>query len=400
MSTSLSRRVTLLGESETLAMSKKSLELKAQGKDVINLSLGEPDFFTPDFIKEKAKWAIDHNKSFYTPVAGTLELRKIISEKLLRENQIQFSPEQIVVSTGAKQAVANVVLALVDPEDEVVIPAPYWVSYKEIVEFAQGKVVSINCSAFADYKMTPAQLEAALTPKTKLFIFSNPSNPTGSVYTRDELNAFAQVFAKFPKTFILSDEIYEYINFGQMTCSLATFAELKERVIVINGVSKGFAMTGWRLGYLAAPLVIAKACEKIQGQFTSGTSAITQSAVCAALTTGSAAPEVESMRQEFKKRRDCFYQCLKEIPHLILPLPEGAFYLFPDVSWYFGKKFQDVTIKTSKDLSMYLLEEGLVGSTPGEAFGSPESVRFSYAVNENVLIEAAKRIKNVLEKLK
>lgn len=392
---SLSEKVLKLGESETLLMSKKTLELKAQGIDVINLSLGEPDFFTPDFIKEAAKNAIDENCSFYTPVAGRLDLRKAISDKLKRENNLTLSAEQIVVSTGAKQCIANLLLALINPGDEVMLPAPYWVSYKDMVEFVGGVPVIIPSSSAQNYKITAEQIKAHLTNKTKVFLFSNPNNPSGAVLKKNELQDIASVLAAFPQVIVISDEIYEYITFCEDVCSIGVFPEVKDRTVVVNGLSKGFAMTGWRLGYLAGPIQISKACDKIQSQFTSGTNSVTQKAAIVALQAGSSHHSVKKMKEAFLQRRNFLHAKLCKIPHLKVPLPEGAFYLLPDFEHY----LKTSRIKTSKELAMYLLHEAHVGLTPGEAFGAPNAIRFSYAIGEDRLEVAANRIQAALEKL-
>lgn len=394
----ISNRVLKLGESETLAMAKKANELKAKGIDVINLTLGEPDFFTPDFVKAEAKKSIDENFSFYTPVAGYLSLRETITKKLKEENALSFSANQIVVSTGAKQSIANVLIALLNPGDEVLLPAPYWVSYKEVIEFAGGTPVVIHGPIEQDYKIKPAQLKNAITNKTKAFIFSNPSNPTGSVYTKAELAELAKVLSVHP-LITISDEIYEYICFTDDLCSIGIFSGMENKTVIVNGVSKAFAMTGWRLGYMAAPLEIAQACEKIQSQFTSGASSISQKAANKAISEGKKHPSVQFMKDAFLKRRDCLYNALKEIPGIKLPLPEGAFYLFPDISFYFGKRFLNKQLKTSRDIAMYLLDQAHVGLTAGEAFGAPNCLRFSYALSEDKLLDAAKRIKLALGKL-
>lgn len=395
----ISLRAQSLGESETLAMAKKANELKAKGIDVINLTLGEPDFFTPDFVKEEAKKSIDKNYSFYSPVAGYLDLREAIAEKLKKENSLEFSAQNIVVSTGAKQSIANVLFSILNPGDEVLLPAPFWVSYKEIIEFAGGVPVILYSDASTEYKINVEQIEKAISQKTKAFIFSNPSNPTGSVYTKNELAEFVKVLSTH-NILVISDEIYEYITFSSEPTSIGSFKELKEKVVIINGVSKAFAMTGWRLGYLAAPLEIAKSCEKIQSQFTSGASSISQRAALSAVKAGKNHPSVKSMCSSFKSRRDCFYKALSEIPGIKMPLPDGAFYLFPDMSFYIGKKFNNTVISTSKDLAMYLLEVSHVGSTAGQAFGAPNCLRFSYALAEEKLLEAANRIREGLGKLK
>lgn len=394
----LSRRVTSLAESQTIGMSKLSRELSAKGIDIVNLSLGEPDFVTPHHIREAAKKAIDDGFTFYPPIAGYTELRKAISVKFKRENNLDYSPEQVVVSTGAKQSIANVVLSLVNPGDEVIIPLPYWVSYIEIVKLAEGTTVPIHTTIDSEFKITPAQLEAAITPKTKLFIFSSPCNPTGSVYTRDELKALADIFAKHPGIFILSDEIYEHINFLDVHQSIAQFDFIKDRVIIVNGVSKGYAMTGWRIGYIGAPKFIADACDKMQGQFTSAASSIAQKAAEAALTMNNN-PTLE-MRDAFLRRRNLVLGLMKDIPGIILNEPKGAFYLFPDVSSYFGKSDGEKVIKNASDLCMYLLHKGHVSLVTGDAFGEPRCVRFSYAASDEKLVEAVRRIRNALSLLK
>ncbi len=393
----LAKRVDYINEPQTIAMAKLARELTAQGKDVISLSLGEPDFQTPQHIKDAAKKAIDEGFTSYTPVAGIAELRQAICDKFKRENNLDYLPENIVVSTGAKHSIMNVIMALVNPNDEVIIPAPYWVSYPEMVKLNEGKPVFIKSSVEQNYKITPAQLEAAITPKSKAFIFSSPCNPTGSVYSKAELARLAAVFEKHPHIYIISDEIYEHINFESKHESIAQFASIKERVIVVNGLSKGFAMTGWRLGYIGAEKSIASACEKIQGQYTSGTNHITQKAAIAALT-GDMKPTQE-MTRAFAKRRKLVIDGLNEIKGLKSNLPEGAFYAFPDVSAFYGKSYNEKTINNSTDLCMYLLHEALVSLVPGEAFGAPECVRISYATSEEKLIEALKRIKEALEKL-
>ncbi len=397
-STPLSKRVISLAESQTIGMSKLSRELTSQGIDIVNLSLGEPDFVTPLHIREAAKKAIDDGFTFYPPIAGFAELRKAISEKFKRENNLDFSPQQVIISTGAKQSIANVVLSIIDPGDEVIIPLPYWVSYIEIVKLAEGKTVAVNTSIESDFKITPAQLEAAITPLTKLFIFSSPCNPTGTVYTKDELQGLAEVFKKHPNVYILSDEIYEHINFMGKHESIAQFEYLKDRMIVVNGVSKSFAMTGWRIGYIGAPKLIADACEKIQGQFTSGASSISQKAAEAALNLD-LQPTLE-MKSAFRRRRDLVISLMKTIPHLKVNKPEGAFYVFPDVSAYYSKSFEGKKINNSTDLCMYLLHHGNVSLVPGDAFGDKNCLRFSYAASDEKLIEAIKRIKAALLLLK
>lgn len=399
MSTSsLSQRVQQLAESQTIGMAKLSRELASKGVDVINLSLGEPDFVTPSHIREAAKKAIDDGFTFYPPIAGYAELRKAISAKFQRENQLDYKPDQVVVSTGAKQAIANVVLCLVNPGDEVIIPLPYWVSYIEIVKLAEGKTVAVNTTVEADFKMTAEQLEAAITPRTKLLIFSSPCNPTGSVYTREELEAIAKVLARHPQVYILSDEIYEHINFLDAHQSIAQFESVRDRVIIVNGVSKGYAMTGWRIGYIGAPKFIADACDKMQGQFTSAASSIAQKAAEAALNLDNR-PTLD-MRDAFLRRRDLVIEGLKKIPGLRLNQPKGAFYVFPDISSYFGKSDGTTTIHNATDLCMYLLNTGHVSVVTGEAFGAPNCFRLSYAASDDKLKEAVRRIGDALAKLR
>jgi len=394
----LSNRIQQLSESATIAMAQRSRELKAQGKDVISLSLGEPDFHTPDFIKEAAKQAIDENYTNYTPVPGYVELREAISKKFKRDNQLDYSPEQIVVSTGAKQSIANVMLCLVNPGDEVIMPAPYWVSYMEIAKMAEGSPVVVSAGIEQDFKITAQQLEDAITEKSRVLIYSSPSNPTGSIYNEEELAALAKVIAQHKELYVISDEIYEYINFEGKHHSLAHFDEIKDQVITVNGLSKGFAMTGWRCGYIGAPTWIAKACAKMQGQVTSGTCSITQRAAIAAL---EADPEsvTSEMRQAFKKRRDLVAEQLEKIEGIKVNRPPGAFYLFPDVSAFFGKSHHGKTIKDSNDLSMYLLNEALVATVDGDAFGSPNCLRLSVANSEEQLMEAMDRITKAFDKL-
>jgi len=393
----LSERIYRLAESETLAMTRRSRELKEQGFDVINLSIGQPDFNTPDYIKEAAREALDQNFTFYPPVNGYPDLRKAICHKLKRDNNLDYTPEQVVVSTGAKQALANTMLSLVNPGDEVIVPAPYWVSYREIVKLAEGTSVVIKTGVETDFKVTADQLEKAISPKTKVFIFSSPCNPTGSVYTREELAALAKVFQANPGIFIISDEIYELINFKGSHESIAQFPELKDRVIIINGVSKGFAMTGWRLGYCVAAPEIAKACDKIQGQFTSGASSISQRAAIAAIITNPAeSEELKNMIETFRNRRDLFLKLLDEIPGFRTNVPDGAFYIFPDVTWYYGKSNGSVKINNGTDLCNYLLDHAHVALVSGEAFGNPDCIRLSYATSNKELTEAARRIKESL----
>lgn len=393
----LSERIHRLAESETLAMTRRSRELKEQGFDVINLSIGQPDFNTPEYIKAAAREALDQNFTFYSPVSGYPDLRKAICHKLKRDNNLDYTPEQIVVSTGAKQSLANAMLALVNPGDEVIVPAPYWVSYKEIVKLAEGTPVFIHAGVDTDFKITPEQLEQAITPKSKVFIFSSPCNPTGSVYSREELAGLAAVFSKHPGIFIISDEIYELINFKGKHESIAQFPEIRERVILVNGVSKGFAMTGWRLGYCATSLEIAKACDKIQGQVTSGTCSITQRAAIAALMTDPAqSEELQHMIETFRQRRELFVKLLNDIPGFRTNLPDGAFYFFPDVTSYFGKSNGSVKINNATDLCNYLLDNAHVAIVSGDAFGNPDCIRLSYATSNEELIEAARRIKEKL----
>jgi aspartate aminotransferase len=396
----LSNRINSLSESETLAMTQKSRELKALGHDVINLSIGEPDFNTPDFVKAAAKEAIDQNFTHYPPVPGYPELREAICKKLKRDNNLDYSCDQIVVSTGAKHSIANVMLSLVNPGDEVIVPAPYWVSYKEIVKLAEGKAVYLPSSIATNFKVSPQQVEAAITEKSKVFIFSSPCNPSGTVYTKDELKAFADIFARHKNLFIISDEIYEYINFVSHHESIAQFEAIKDQVIVINGVSKGYAMTGWRIGYIAAPKPIAKACDKLQGQFTSGACSIAQRAALAALLMDPKdSPEFACMLAAFKQRRDLLLGLLNEIPGIITNQPEGAFYVFMDVKHYFGKTDGTVTINNAEELSMYLLDKVYVALVSGSAFGDNDCLRFSYATSSEKIVEAVKRLKSALGNL-
>ena len=397
--THLSDRINKISESQTIAMARKSRELKANGIDIISLSLGEPDFNTPDVIKEAAKKAIDDNFSYYTHVSGYLELREAICKKFKRDNGLDYSPDEIVVSTGAKQSIANAVLCILNPGDEVIIPAPFWVSYLEILKLAEGKPVMIDTTIESDFKMSPEQLEKSITSKTRLIMLSTPCNPTGSVYNREELKALAQVIIKYPELYIISDEIYEHINFIGGHQSFAQFDFIKERVITINGVSKGFAMTGWRGGIMAAPKWIAQACDKIQGQFTSATSSITQKAIHKAMELDFDT-YIKPMRDAFLKRRDLVLRLMSEIPGLKTNVPQGAFYVYPEVSYYFGKKYKDYLILNATDLTLYLLDEGHLALVPGAAFGEDRYIRFSYATNEENLTEALKRMKDALSKLK
>jgi aspartate aminotransferase len=393
----LSKRLEAMEESATLAMSRISRELKAQGKDIISLSLGEPDFHTPDFVKVAAKEAIDQNFTTYTPVPGYDDLREAISRKFKRDNNLNYSKDQIVVSTGAKQSIANVVLSCISAGDEVIIPAPYWVSYVEIVKVAEGNPVVVSASIDTDFKITPEQLEKAITPKSKMIIFSTPCNPTGSVYTREELEGLSKVIAKYPHIVVIADEIYEHINFSGNYASLASFENVYNQVVTINGVSKAWAMTGWRLGFIGAPKLIADACTKIQGQFTSGTCSITQRAAIAAM---DADPSVlKEMVSTYKHRRDLVLKMLNEIPGIKTNVPQGAFYMFPDISSFFGKSFEDKTINNAEELCVFLLSEALVALVTGEAFGDANCIRISYAASEDTLIEAMKRVKTALSKL-
>ncbi len=394
----LSSLLNRFNEPETLKMAKLGRELRAKGIDVIDLSLGEPDFDTPQHIKDAAIKAINDNWSHYTPVPGFLDLREAVCTKLKRDNHLDYAPENIVTSTGAKQSLANAILALVDEGDEVIIPTPYWVTYSELVKIARGKVVEIRTGVENHFKATAAEVEAAITPRTKVFMFSSPCNPSGAVYNKAELEALAAVFRKHPNIAIISDEIYEYINFVGKHESIAQFEDLKDRVVLINGLSKGFAMTGWRLGYIAASVQIAKACEKLQGQFTSGTNSITQKAAVAALT-GDLRPSME-MTEEFTRRRARTLQLVSEIPGFKCFEPEGAFYVFPDVSAYYGKSDGTQTIQNAADLSMYILNNAHVSSVMGDAFGEPKCVRFSFANSMGNIEKAWGRIKEALAKLK
>ena len=394
----LSSFLQRFNEPETLKMAKLGRELRAKGIDVIDLSLGEPDFDTPQHIKDAAVKAIHDNWSHYTPVPGFLDLREAVCSKLKRDNNLDYKPEQIVVSTGAKQSLANAILALVDEGDEVIIPTPYWVTYSELVKIARGKVVEIKSMAANQFKISAAELEAAITPKTKVFMFSSPCNPSGTVYSKEELAAFADVFRKYPAITILSDEIYEYINFVGAHESIAQFDDIKDRVVLINGLSKGFAMTGWRIGYIAAHADIAKACEKVQGQFTSGTCSIAQKAGVTALTTD--LRPTREMAEEFTRRRKRVLELVRDIPGVQCPEPDGAFYIFPDVSSYYGKSDGQTTVTNAPDFSMYLLNNAHVSSVMGDAFGEPNCVRFSFANSMEKIEEGWKRIKEALAKLK
>lgn len=393
----VSSRLAALSPSETLVMSQKSNELKAQGIDVINLSVGEPDFFTPDFIKEAAEEAIVENYSFYSPVSGYLSLRSAIVDKLKRENQLEYKPEQIVCSNGAKQSVCNVIFSIINPGDEVIIPAPYWVSYVEMVKLAEGKSVIVTAGIEQNFKITPHQLEAAITPQTKAFILCSPSNPSGSVYSKEELKGLAGVLAKYPNIIIISDEIYEHINYIGKHESIAQFESIRDRVAIVNGVSKAYAMTGWRLGWVAVPQWIASACNKLQGQYTSGPNSIAQKAAEAAYN----GPQdcVKIMCEAFERRRNLMVKLCNEIQGFKVNEPQGAFYLFPDCSYYIGKSFNGKKIGNSADLAMYLLEEGHVAAVGGMAFGAPNCIRFSYATSDEQLVEAMKRVKEALTNL-
>ncbi|HHV00021.1 MAG TPA: pyridoxal phosphate-dependent aminotransferase [Bacteroidales bacterium] len=393
----ISRRVQALSVSQTLAMAQKSRELKAQGIDVINLSLGEPDFNTPDDIKEAAKKAIDDNYSFYPPVPGYNDLREAISRKFKEENGLDYTPDQIIVSAGGKHSLINVMLSVVDPGEEVILLAPYWVSYLDHITFAEGKPVIIQTSIDSDFKVTPAQLEAALSPRTRVLIFNSPSNPTGMVYTREEMGALVKVLEKYPQVIIISDEIYEHITFSGKHVSMASFSSICDRVVTVNGVSKGYAMTGWRIGYIGGPLWLAKACNKLQGQFTSGVSSISQRAALAAITSKSGSKE--RMREAFLRRRDLICRLLGEIPGLKVRVPQGAFYVMPDISNFIGKSFNGKVMKNANDLTFYLLEEASVAMVSGTAFGADNCIRISYATSDDRIIEAVRRIKEALAKL-
>lgn len=394
----ISQRIQSLSPSATLAMSQKSSELKAQGVDVINLSVGEPDFNTPEHIKDAAKKAIDDNFTFYTPVAGYMSLRKAIAAKMKNENGLEFAPEQIVVSGGAKQSLCNVILSSINPGDEVIIPTPAWVSYVEMVKLAEGITVEVPAGVEQDFKITPAQLEAAITPRTRMMLLCSPSNPTGSVYTRDELRALADVLAKYPEILVLSDEIYEHINFTGAFASISEFEAVRDRTIIVNGVSKAYAMTGWRIGFVAAPLWVAKAVTKLQGQYTSNPSSIAQKAAEAAYLGSQQC--VEDMRQAFERRRNLVVSLLKQVPGLRINHPQGAFYIFPEVSAYFGKSHDGRTINDANDLAMFLLEVAHVATVSGDAFCAPGYIRLSYATSDDNIREAVRRIADALALLK
>ena len=394
----LSDRLQRLAPSATLAMSQKSSEMKAQGIDVINMSVGEPDFNTPDHIKQAAKLAIDENYSRYSPVPGYPDLRQAIARKLERENHLHYTPAEILVSNGAKQSVCNTVMALVNPGDEVIIPAPYWVSYPQMALLAGGKPVIVEAGFDQNFKMTPQQLEAAITPKTRLLILCSPSNPTGSVYSKEELEGLAQVILKHDDLFVLADEIYEHINYVGKHESIAQFPGMKERAIIVNGVSKAYAMTGWRIGYIAAPEWIVKGCNKLQGQYTSGPCSVSQKAAEFAYISSQEC--VEEMRKAFERRRDLIVKLANEIPGLEVNIPEGAFYLFPKCSSFYGKKDGDKVIANSTDLALYLLEKGHVATVGGDAFGDPDCFRMSYATSDENIVEAMRRIKDALASLR
>ncbi|MBI2271556.1 MAG: pyridoxal phosphate-dependent aminotransferase [Bacteroidetes bacterium] len=394
----LADRINKLSESQTIAMARKSRELKAQGIDVISLSLGEPDFHTPQVVKDAAKKAIDNDFSYYTHVSGYVELREAIAKKFKRDNNLDYTAEQIVVSTGAKQSLANAILCLINPGDEVIVPSPYWVSYIELIKLAEGVPVIIKAGIEQDFKITATQFKAAITPKTRMMIFSTPCNPTGSVYSKEELKALAEVVTQYPDLFILSDEIYEHINYVGGHQSMAQFGNIKDRVITVNGVSKAYAMTGWRVGFMGAPLWLAKACDKMQGQITSATCSIAQKATHAAMLMDVSG--IAPMRDQFRKRRDLVLGLMKEIPGLKTNVPEGAFYFFPDITYYFGKSDGKTTIRNGTGLSEYLLDKAHVALVPGAAFGDDNYIRFSYATSEDKLTEALTRMKKALSELK
>ncbi len=394
----ISKRINQLSESQTIQMNQKSRELQEKGVDVINLTLGEPDFNTPEHVKQAAIDAINNNLSHYPPVAGFPDLKKAIVKKLQNDNDLEYSADQIVVSAGAKHSLANTLQCIINDGDEVIIPTPYWVSYIELVKLAEGKPVLVEAGVETKFKITPDQLEEAITSKTKAIMFNSPSNPTGSIYSYDELQALADVLEKYPQVHIISDEIYEKINFIGKHVGLAEFGSLKDRTIIVNGVSKGYAMTGWRIGYIAAPLAISKAVTKLQGQYTSGVCSIAQAASIQALIGDQQC--VEDMRLTFEKRRNLVLDIVKDIPGFIVDIPDGAFYIFPDISAYFGKSANGVTINSSMDMSMYLLEKAHVASVPGSAFGSDKCIRFSYAAADEKLIDGFNRVKTALAQLK
>lgn len=394
----LSKRLASLSPSATIAMNQKSREMKDRGVDVVNLSVGEPDFNTPDHIKEAAKKAIDENYSFYAPVPGYPDLRKAIASKFKRENNLEYTPDQIVVSTGAKHSIANVMISIIDPGDEVIVPSPYWVSYVEQVKIAEGTNVIIDATIESDFKITPQQLKEAITPKTKALLLCSPSNPTGSVYSYEELEALAEVLKEYPSVFVISDEIYEHINFVGKHTSIAEIPGMYDRTVVVNGVSKGYAMTGWRIGYIGAPLWIAKACNKLQGQMTSGATSVAQRAAIEALEGDQSC--VETMRKAFLRRRDLVVDRLNKIEGVKCIVPEGAFYVFPDMSAFYGKSVDGNKIGGSMDLCLYLLEKGHIATVPGEAFGAPNNIRISYANSDENLIIAMDRLEAALGRLR
>ncbi|MEO8147634.1 MAG: pyridoxal phosphate-dependent aminotransferase [Bacteroidia bacterium] len=394
----IANRISELSESQTLLMAKLGRELKERGHDIISLSLGEPDFVTADYIREAAKRAIDDGYTFYPPVAGYNDLRKAIADKLMRENNLSYSPDQIVVTNGAKQSIANAMLCLVNPGDEVIIPTPYFVTYSQLVILAGGIPVYVDAEIETDFKVSAGQIEAAITPRTSAIIFSSPCNPSGSIYSKAELESMAEMFSKYPNIAIISDEIYEHINFSGKHESIAQFEKIKDRVIIINGVSKAYAMTGWRLGYTASTLIIAKACEKMQGQITSGICTISQKAAIAAI--NSTPEQLQEMQHSFLRRRNLVIANLKDVPGLKVNQPQGAFYLFPDVSYFFGKSTGDILINNANDLAMYLLNDAKVGVVTGEAFGNSNCIRISYATSDHLLVDACARIKQSLAKLK
>lgn len=390
-------RITAMAPSATMAMNQATRELKAKGVDVINLSVGEPDFNTPDHIKTAIKKAVDDNYSFYTPATGIPELREAVSAKFKRENNLDYAVEQIVISSGAKNSLSNVILALIDKDDEVIVPSPYWVTYVELVKLAEGKNVVIKGGFENEFKVTPEQIEAAITPKTKAILLCSPSNPTGSVYSKEELEAIAKVVEKHPRVFVIADEIYEHINFLGKHETIAQFDSIRDRVVIINGVSKAYAMTGYRIGYMAGPAWLAKAVTKLQGQLLTGPTTACQIAAAAALNEDQQC--VKDMLVAFKRRKELVYGLIKEIPGIELNNPDGAFYVFPKVSGYFGKSFNGKTIENSNDLALFLLHEGHIGTVPGEAFGDPDCIRISYATSDEQLVEAIKRMKTAIAKL-
>ena len=391
----LSNRINNLPVSATLEMAAKARELKEQGIDIISLSLGEPDFNTPDFIKDAAIKAVEDNYNSYSPVNGYLDLREAICTKFKRDNELTYTPNQVVVSTGAKQSIANIALVLLNPGDEVLLPAPYWVSYSAITTLAEATYVEIPSTIETDFKISPAQLEAAITPKTKLIFFNSPNNPSGSVYTEEEYRALAVVLEKHPNIYVISDEIYEHINYGEPNFSFAKIESMYDRTITVNGVAKAFAMTGWRIGYIGGPEWIAKACSKLQGQITSGANCIAQRATITALE--APVSKIQYMVDEFHKRRDMVLELLGAVKGFELNVPGGAFYVFPNISYFFGKTIKGKTINTASDFALLLLEEANVATVTGEAFGAPNCLRMSYAASEEQLREAIKRIKNVVE---